>query len=339
MLEKERFLAIKKLARDIREDNKNLFKKIEKKDKEEAVQAKNDFIESLISTMDTAFSDGEQGKEERQIFRANLLIPDDDEFYKTYSENKNIRNLMGKYAVNIEDVMSKITELNIYGKYLEEEPEDIEEETNFIDEMVKISPKEAEDLLDEIDDLSNTLTNLDLTSIKQAASIEIPEEPEVEPEEEKPKAASFIKKEIKEEVKELEEEPIDIDIDIDADNVLDESFDSINKAISGFITDYNSIKDEVKDKDDEIKNLQGKVRKLNSENEKLTSENNDLHSRQSEYRQENNKLKSENEKLKSDNKKLKSENQKMNNRMKVLEDKLIKTAALLNKVYDGIHKN
>ena len=120
MLEKERFLAIKKLARDIREDNKKLFKSFKKMPFDEAVENKNSFIKSVIENMNIAFSDGEQGREEKQMFRANILIPDDKEFYESYTEDKNIRNLMNKYAVSIEDIMSKITELNIYSKYLDE---------------------------------------------------------------------------------------------------------------------------------------------------------------------------------------------------------------------------
>lgn len=346
MLEKERFLAIKKLARDIRKDNKELLKKIEKMSSDKSIEEKNKFIDSLIENMEDAFSEGEQGKEEKQIFRANILIPDDEDFYKTYSENKNIRNLMGKYNVNIEDIMSKITELNIYGKYMEED------ETNFVDEMVKISPKQAEDLLDEIDNLSNTLTNLDLSQIK-----DLQDNDYTEPKEEK---TSFISDDIKKEIeqnkpktfitdslkKQMNDEPenIDIetedaDIEIENDNILDESFDSINRAISGFVTDYNDIKNEVKEKQEEIKELKDKIRKLNEENEKITEDNNNLHSRQSEYRQENNELKSENNKLNSNIKKLNIENEKISSRMKLLEDKLIKTAALLNKVYNGIHKN
>lgn len=164
MLEKERFLAIKKLAREIRKDNKELLKKIENMPAEKSVKEKDKFIDSVMEDVKDAFSAGEQGKEEKQIFRANILIPDDDEFYETYSNNKNIRNLMNKYNVNIEDIMSKITELNIYGKYSEEPSE-----TDFVDEMVKITPKQAEDLLDEIDDLSNTLTNLDISQIQKAS--------------------------------------------------------------------------------------------------------------------------------------------------------------------------
>ena len=121
--------------------------------------------------------------------------------------------------------------------------------------------------------------------------------------------------------------------------ILDESFDSINRAISGFVTDYNNLKDKVSDKEDKIKDLEDKVRKLNAENEKITEENSSLHSRQSEYRQENNELKSDNNKLNSEIKKLNMENEKINSRMKLLEDKLIKTAALLNKVYNGIHRD
>ena len=341
MLEKERFLAIKKLARDIRKENKDLLKKIEKMPSEKAIEEKNKFIDSVMDNMSDAFSGGEQGKEERQIFRANILIPDDEAFYDTYSKNKNIRNLMTKYAVNIEDIMSKITELNIYGKYIEEQPE----ESNFVDEMVKISPKQAEDLLDEIDNLSNTLTNLDISQIRdyQEKDNDIKVEKQnsfinedIKKELEKNKPKSFINDDIKKEIDETTENE---DVEITNDNILDESFDSINRAITGFVTDYNSLKNKVKDKDEEIKELEGKIRKLNSENEKITEENNSLHSRQSEYRQENNELKSDNNKLNSDIKKLNMENEKINSRMKLLEDKLIKTAALLNKVYNGIHKD
>ena len=44
---------------------------------------------------------------------------------------------MNKYAVSIEDIMSKITELNIYGKYIDamdEEPEESSDEPTFVDE-------------------------------------------------------------------------------------------------------------------------------------------------------------------------------------------------------------
>ena len=333
MLEKERFLAIKKIARDIRKENKEVIEKIEKMPAEKSVKEKNKFIETIMDEVKDAFSVGEQGKEEKQIFRANILIPDDEEFYETYSSNKNIRNLMTKYAVNIEDVMSKITELNIYGKYIE----DNKEEPDFVDEMVKISPKQAENLLDEIDNLSNTLTNLDLSQIKE-------EKETKKPKIEKEIPATFISDDIKKELDdEIKSKKIDIDnqidIDIENDNILDESFDSINRAISGFVTDYNSIKNKVKDKEEQVTDLQEKIRKLNSENEKLTEENNNLHSRQSDYRQDNNKLKTENNKLNSEIKKLNMENEKISSRMKMLEDKLIKTAELLNKVYNGIHKD
>lgn len=343
MLEKERFLAIKKIAKDIREDSKNFFKKIEKEPLDKAISEKNEFIESVLNNMKVAFSDGEEGKEERQILRANILIPDDEEFFETYSKNKNIRNLMNKYAVSIEDIMSKITELNIYGKFLEESSED------FVDEMVKITPKEAEDLLDEIDDLSNTLTNLDLSKeIKKSSKHE--ETPKEEP--------SFIKEEYKELVEEPKEEPTFIkdeykdiidrgrnyyenksEYTYEADSILDESFDSINRAISGFITDYNAIMEESRAKDREIDKLKTNIEKNKTENEKLVSENKTLSDKQSEYRRENNDLKAEKDKLLSEINMLDKENDTITRRMKLLEDKLIKTATLLNKVYNGIHRD
>ena len=302
MLEKERFLAIKKLARDIRKENKDLFKKLDKKQPETAIKEKEKFIDAMIKEMAIAFSEGEQGREEKQIFRANILIPDDEEFYDSYSKDKNIRSLMKKYAVNIEDIMSKITELNIYGKYLDEE------ETEFVDEMSKISKEEAEDLLDEIDTLSNTLTNLDLTEEK----------------EEKPKNEhKFIKPDIEDVIPEEEPE------EIDEDDFLDESFENINNAISGFVDDYNKLKEDLKSRDSELKSLKTKIEKISIENDNLTASLEDLKSL-------NDNLKSNNDHLKTNNENLKTENEKMSKRMSVLEDKLYKSAMLLKKLYKGI---
>lgn len=304
MLEKERFLAIKKLARDIREDNKDLFKKLEKKPVDTAVKEKEKFIDTMINEMSIAFSDGEQGREEKQIFRANILIPDDEEFYSSYSKDKNIRSLMKKYAVNIEDVMSKITELNIYGKYLE----DCEEEADLVDEMTKISPKEAEDLLDEIDNLSNTLTDLDLTS------------KEAEPK----RSTKFINEDIEkpEIIEEVGIKDETIEDTIDEDDFLDESFDNINTAISGFVSDYNNLKEELKSKEKELASLKQQIQTITKESEKIYNEH-------EVYR-------SESEKLKSENNNLKEENHTLNKRMKILEDKLYKSATLLKKLYNGI---
>ncbi len=160
MLEKEKFLAIKKLANKINKDNKDFFRKISKLPADEAVQEKEEFIESIIDSMDIKFDEGEQGCEEKQIFRANILIPDDDDFFNTYSKDKNIRNLMNKYAVSLEDIMSKITELNIYGNYIDK----FDDSDDFIDEMVNMSSKEAENLLDEIEDLSSVMEDLNIPS-------------------------------------------------------------------------------------------------------------------------------------------------------------------------------
>lgn len=313
MLEKERFLAIKKLARDIRNDNKKKFKQFEDEPVEVAVREKNDFIESIVSNMGGAFSEGEQGKEEKQIFRANILIPDDDEFYETYSKDKNIRNLMNKYSVNIEDIMSKITELNIYGKYLEE------------DDMVEISPKEAEDLLDEIDSLSNTLTNLDL-NLK-----------EYDLESKEDNTSKFItsnvdtKKEVKNEKtkmleKQKEEKQVVKEND---DDFLGDSFDNINTAISGFVTDYNNLKEELKQNTKYITSLENNVKNMTNENDRLKDVN-------SKYKEENKSLKAENSNLKNENSDLRSENSILNKRAKALEDKLYKSMELLKKVYTGI---
>ncbi len=271
MLEKERFLAIKKLARDIREDNKKLFKSFKKMPFDEAVENKNSFIKSVIENMNIAFSDGEQGREEKQMFRANILIPDDKEFYESYTEDKNIRNLMNKYAVSIEDIMSKITELNIYSKYLDEQ--ESEEKPTFVDEMIKISPKEAESLLDEIDNLSSVMEDLDLESAP---------------------------KEIKPELLKPENKPT-VETDVEED-----SFDNITSAVSNFVNKFENMQSEMDAKDEKIRKLQLEIEKLDQisndaskEKEEINSELSNLKEEVSKYRTENEKLERENENLKA----------------------------------------
>ena len=300
MLEKERFLAIKKLARDIREDNRKIFKSLKKLPFDEAVERKNDFIDSVIENMNIAFSDGEQGREEKQMFRANILIPDDKEFFKSYSEDKNIRNLMNKYAVSIEDIMSKITELNIYGKYIDdmdEEPEETFDEPTFVDEMVKISPKEAESLLDEIDNLSSVMEDLDLDNT---------------PKEEKPELLR-------------PEEPTDEETTEENDSeVNDESFDDITNAVSSFVNKYEGMQSELDAKDNKIRKLQLEIEKLDKINNESSTERENINNELSNLKEENTKYRAEVERLQSRNKEL--------------ESKLAKSTELLIKIYQSISR-
>ena len=299
MLEKERFLAIKKLAHDIREDNRKIFKSLKKLPFDEAVERKNDFIDSVIENMNIAFSDGEQGREEKQMFRANILIPDDKEFFKSYSEDKNIRNLMNKYAVSIEDIMSKITELNIYGKYIDdmdEEPKESSDEPTFVDEMVKISPKEAESLLDEIDNLSSVMEDLDLDSAPKEIKPELlkPEESNDEPTEEK------------------------------ESEINDESFDDITDAVSSFVNKYENMQSELDAKDEKIRKLQLEIEKLDKISSEASVERESVNHELSNLKEENTKYRAEVEKLQSRNKEL--------------ETKLAKSTELLNKIYKSISR-
>ena len=274
MLEKERFLAIKKLAHDIREDNKKIFKSFKKLPFDEAVERKNDFINSVIENLGLAFSDGEQGREEKQMFRANILIPDDKDFLESYTEDKNIRNLMNKYAVNIEDIMSKITELNIYGKYIDNNIEENEskDEPTFVDEMIKISPKEAENLLDEIDNLSSVMEDLDLENAP---------------------------KEIKPELLRPEKMPIH---DENVEN--EESFDDITSAVSNFVNKYENMQNEIDARDDKIRKLQLEIEKLDQISNEASKEKEEINNELSTLKEEVSKYRSENEKLEKENRKL-----------------------------------
>ena len=300
MLEKERFLAIKKLARDIRDDNKKIFKSFKKLPFDEAIERKNEFINSVIDNMDIAFSDGEQGREEKQMFRANILIPDDKDFFESYSNDKNIRNLMNKYAVSIEDIMSKITELNIYSKYLDNTEEKIDpiDEPTFVDEMVKISPKEAESLLDEIDNLSSVMEDLDLDTV---------------PKDEKPE---LLKPEQPQKVEKSE--------NLEVSDSNEETFDNITSAVSNFVDKYENMQSEIDAKDDKIRKLQLEIEKLDKLNNEITTERDTIINELSNVREENSKYHTENERLEQINQKL--------------EAKLAKSAEVLNKIYQSISK-
>ena len=269
MLEKERFLAIKKLAHDIREDNRKIFKSFKKLPYDEAVKKKNEFIDSVIDNMDIAFSDGEKGREEKQIFRANILLPDDKEFYETYSKDKNVRSLMNKYNVGIEDIMSKITELNVYENYMEDYDKEVSyEEPTFIDEMVKITPSEAESLLDEIDNLSSVMEDLD---------INVEEKPELL----KP-----------EKIEEKEE------------SSMEDSLDDITDAVSNFVDRFENMQSEIDAKDEKIRKLQLEIEKLDQISSEASKEKESTIEEIKNLKEENTKYLSEIDKLTKENKDL-----------------------------------
>lgn len=266
MLEKERFLAIKHLAHDIREDNKKVFKSFKKLPYDEAVKKKNEFIDSVIDNMDIAFSDGEKGREEKQIFRVNILLPDDKEFYETYSKDKNVRSLMNKYNVGIEDIMSKITELNVYENYMEDYDKEVSyEEPTFIDEMVKITPSEAESLLDEIDNLSSVMEDLD---------INVEEKPEL-----------------------LKPEKIE-------ESSMEDSIDDITDAVSNFVDRFENMQSEIDAKDEKIRKLQLEIEKLDQISSEASKEKESTIEEIKNLKEENTKYLSEIDKLTKENKDL-----------------------------------
>ncbi len=298
MLEKERFLAIKKLANKIRKDNEDLFKALENVTPEEAIREKEEFIEKIIDSMGIRFEDGEQGREERQIFRANILLPNDDAFYKEYSKDKNIRNLMNKFAVGIEDIMSKITELNVYGKY--------EEEPDFVNEMMDVSSKDAESLLEEIEDLSSVMAGLNLDNITDEDLPEIPSIPE-----------DNIKEEPKEEKKIMKPEVISEDEEEEEPDLED-----MSSVVTGFVDEYNNLQETLDKSKAELEAAMKKMDKLQKENETLKQNNLEAVNALNSEKDAKNRLEAEVLKLKDRN--------------KLLEDKLRQSVALFKRLYNSI---
>lgn len=320
MLEKNRFLAIKNLAKDIRKENEKLFKAFAKETVDDAVREKEEFIESVVDSMDIAFSDGEQGKEERQIFRANLLIPDDLDFFNAYSKDKNIRNLMNKYAVGIEDIMSKITELNIYGKYIDifSEEEEKKTEDDFVDEMVNLSSKEAESLLDEIEDLSSVMEELDIPTEETKEEADAALEPEVI-EEETTEDEEVVSEESEEPALEMK------------DMEINDEFEDISNAVSGFVDEYTKVKDD-------LDIAEAKLKKFNAEKDELASQITALRDENEELKKSNLESADALNKAREEAKMISNENVTLKEQIKVMETKVRQSAELLKKIYNSIPK-
>ncbi len=349
MLEKERFLAIKNLAKRIRKENEPLFEAFKMEGPEDAIKEKEEFIETIIESMEDEFSTGELGKEEKQIFRANVLIPDDEEFLETYSKDKNIRNLMETYAVSIEDIMNKITELNIYDAYLDEAmsekpveskkaemPKKAEEPkvektfrkpaNRFVNDPVEekystnlpkspelnLSASEAESLLDEIENLSNAMEELE--TVKDSYQ--------------------FDDEDIKEDIPNIEEKIEDHKEtpEVELTYSSDMSIDDISAAVDGFVDDYNIIQEDLESSKKALHSSEKENTKLKDQVKKLKEDAYEL----KKTNLENTKLlKQEKDK----NKKLENQNKELQDRIHDMEDKIKRSTALLRKIYDSIPKH
>ena len=312
MLEKERFLEIKDLAKKIRKENAKKFKSFEKDKRDEAIKEKEDFLDSIIKQNADMFSEVPGSKEEIKVFRANVLIPDDAEFYKSYSEDKNIRNLMDKYKVSIEAIMNKITELNIYGKYIEDDNLNKDANTDFVDEMVNMSTKEAENLLSEIENLSTVALSLD-----DIPDDEIKENDSVKPINIEPKKPVVAKKEIK-------------------DEDVDEDFDNISEIVSGFVDEYNKSKEDLeairKEKEETDEHLLALEKQISEHDEQvkaLEKEITDLKLSNLESADSINTLREEKQMVLNENAELKDEIESM-------KKKIAKSSELIKKIYNSI---
>ena len=306
MLSKKRFLAIKKLAKEVREANEDIFEKFTNEPLEKAIKDKDKFVSKIMEEIN--FSDGEQGKEEKQMFRAGVLIPDDDDFYTVYFEDKNIRSLMNRYAVSIEDIMSKITELNIYGKYFEECKNEEEPVTgDFVDEMVNMPSESAESLLNEISDLADSMEKeLSITDNDTEEKTDISSVEEYENEENFENISS-----------------VDDDDDVD--------FDSMSHAVNGFVEDYDRVKNDLNMAKDELEKamknssaLMENIEKLKQENKELKQNNLDSANTIKETTEKYHNILNENAILKERNEKL--------------EKKMRQSSELLRRIYDSIPK-
>lgn len=294
MLEKERFLEIKKIAHDIRNENKELFESLSKLSLEEAIEEKEEFIENVINNAGIEFSEAEKGKEEKQIFRANVLIPDDVEFFQMYSKDKNIRNLMNKYLVNVEDIMSKITELNIYGKYIDTFNKEKEEE-GFVEEMTKETNSVSNDAMNLLEEVKSLTSDIDATLGELEEKNKSFDFNNYEPEEEtildepEEKINLLEPEEIPSILTEKEPKKVEVEMDYSKDTE-EANLADMSTAVSSFIDEYNALKKENNKMKEDLEKLQNKNSELSTS---LTNQKN----RANELEEENIGLKVQNQKL------------------------------------------
>ena len=312
MLDQSRFLAMKNLAQDVRKENEKKFKEFEKEEVDDAIRDKDELISKITSEIDNSFSEGEEGKEEQQIFRANVLIPNDIDFFQSYSKDKNVRNLMTKYAVGIEDIMSKITELNLYSKYIDifnEEQQKQDEDDDFVDSMVDLSKDEAKDLLNEIEGLSipeedrkdeEETFKLEPETVNETEEFEDIEEPKIE----------------ESESEDSEDDQL-VDIEIEGttespstspDIEISDEIENISSAVFEFVDEYSKVKRE-------LEFTQAKVDKFNSEKEELRK-------KLSIAKDENEEISKENESLRNDIERFYQQTRKLNDEKQSLQNKL-----------------
>lgn len=354
MLEKDRFLEIKKLAQTIRKENENLFKAFKMETPEDAIKEKEEFMETIIDSLEGNFSEGETGKEEKQVFRANVLIPDDEEFLETYSRDKNIRNLMNTYSVGIEDIMSKITELNIYADYIApskiEEPKEptlptrkasmdfskiiTEEpkEDDFVDAMVNLSSNDAESLLDEIENLSNVMAEFNISDDSNDSNDDFVLKSTITAE--KPTMNDIVL-------------PTDINLDkqIDFDKEInfekgvkkdrnldyssDMSIDDISEAVDGFVDDYNSIQIDL---DKMRQELRTSKELIDEQKEQIKSFREEAYSLRKSNLESVKSLKE----ARKANEVLENENSELRRQISAMEEQIKRSSVLLKKIYNSI---
>ena len=102
------------------------------------------------------------------------------------------------------------------------------------------------------------------------------------------------------------------------------AFDDITSAVSNFVDKYQNMQNEIATKDDRIRKLQLEIEKLDKISNENTKTKEEMDSKLSVLKEENSKYRAENERL-----------QKLNQK---LENKLAKSAEILNKIYQSISK-
>jgi len=333
MLDQDKFLEMKEFAKKVRKENENKFKEFDKDEIEDAIKEKDELIESLIENMEINFDEGDEGKEERQIFRANLLIPDDLEFFESYSKDKNVRNLMNKYSVGIEDIMSKITELNLYSKYIDTfgENDDVNEDDiaeheegkdDFVDGMVDLSSEEAENMLGEIEDLSSAMEDLDIKADDKEDEGSEDEGITIKPQ-------TLIEEDNFQQIEEAEDTAKEDSIDNDIE--ISDEIENISSAVSEFVDEYSKVKRE-------LEFTQAKVDKFNSEKEELRKKYNASKDENEVLEKENNSLRDEIEKIYAEAKKISEEKEELRKKLSETKEEMETLEEAKRKVSDELDK-
>ncbi len=251
-----------------------------------------------------------EGTKAQMVYVSNLLIPDDEEFLKSFREDKSIKNLASKYSVpdyvinikvsGLQDKIDAMQEKPAIEEVKLEEGENNMEEFNFVENNVAPSIEPFE--LKPVTSMEDVQENVSSQSVQKKETVDALE-----------KVSLLLKKSGNQEGE----------------------ISSLNKEIEELEAEKEELENSNKGKDDEIANLKELNEKLEKTNSDLEEENNKKASKIESLNEDIDGLTKKNNDLEEENSKKDTKIEDLNKNVEDLE----KEVSNLNDIIDEKDKN